>query len=251
MKVLFTFWILLNLSALAQSDCNDFKILLKSVDKNYAELSQQSFPNFVKYTFKQKDTIKVFLYNVNGELVYQNDFGFLKEGTYIIKFFNPKCSGVYIVSTKVGNQSSFKKAIQITSEALPSKEVEINADSSNIIIDGIWKRSYSEKYIPALQPDSDFHKIEYHYKYDLQIQFSKDSYKIISERTDEDNGGKDIKAFEGKFVLKGDTLKLYEDSKLKKILQYKIYDYTLSISFPITKDEKTGAILLPMEKKYL
>ena len=34
-------------------------------------------------------------------------------------------------------------------------------DSSNIIIDGIWKRSYSEKFIPALQPDSDFHKIEY------------------------------------------------------------------------------------------
>jgi len=248
MKVLFAIWILLNLSVFAQSDCNDFKILLKEVDKNYSELSHNPFPSYVKYSLTQKDTIKVFLYNVNGELVYQNDFGFLEESTYIVKFFNPECSGVYFISTEIGNQSPFKKAIQITSEAFPSKETVINADSSNIIIEGIWKRSYSEKFIPALQPDSDFHTIEYHYRYNLQVQFAKGIYKIISERIDEDNSGKKINTFEGKFEVEGDTLKLFEDFKLKKVFQYKIEEDTLSISYFTSKDKKTGAMVIPLER---
>jgi len=250
MKALITFWILLNLSVFAQSDCNVFIILLKEVDKNYSELSQNPFPSYIKFTLTKNDTLKTSLYNVKGELVYQNNFGFLKDGTYSVKYFNPKCAGVYFVSVEIGNQTAFKKAIQITSEAFPTKEVEINTDTSPTIIDGVWKRSYSEKFIPALQPDSEFHKIEYHYRYDLQVHFSKNSYKIISEKTDEDNGGKEIKTFGGKFALKSDTLKLYEDSKLKKMFQYKIIEDTLTITYHSTKDEKSGAIVIPMERNY-
>ena len=250
MKVLITIWILLSVSVFAQTNCDDFKILFKEVDKNYSELSQSAFPSFIKFTLIKNDTLKTMLYNVKGELKYQKDFGFIEKGTYLVKFFNPECSGVYFISTEIGNQSAFKKAIQINSEEFPTKEVEINTDKSPTIIEGVWKRSYSEKFIPALQPNSDFHKIEYHYKYDLQVQFSKDIYEIISERTDEDNGGKEIKAFGGKFALKSDTLKLYEDSKLKKTFQYKIIEDTLTITYHSTKDEKSGAIVIPMERNY-
>ena len=250
MKVLITIWILLSVSVFAQTNCDDFKILFKEVDKNYSELSQSAFPSFIKFTLIKNDTLKTRLYNVKGELKYQKDFGFIEKGTYLVKIFNPECPGVYFISTEIGNQSAFKKAIQINSEEFPTKEVEINTDKSPTIIEGVWKRSYSEKFIPALQPNSDFHKIEYHYKYDLQVQFSKDIYEIISERTDEDNGGKEIKAFGGKFALKSDTLKLYEDSKLKKTFQYKIIEDTLTITYHSTKDEKSGAIVIPMERNY-
>jgi hypothetical protein len=248
MKALITFWILLKLSVFAQSDCNVFKILLKEVDKNYSELSQNPFPSYIKFTLAKNDTLKTSLYNVNGELVYQNNLGLLEEGIYIVKYFNPKCSGIYFVSIEIGNQPAFKKAIQITSESFPIKEIETDATAT--IIDGNWKRSYSEKFIPAIQYNSDLHNIAYHYKYDLQLQLSKGIYKIISEKTDENNNGKDIKTFEGRFIVKGDTLKLYEDSKLKKLFQYKIVEDTLSVSYHLTKDEKSGAIVIPMERNY-
>jgi hypothetical protein len=249
MKVLFTIWILFSLSVFSQSDCDNYEAIINKVDENYAEHSQRPFLNYIKHTLSKKDTFKISLYNVNGELVYKKNLGLLEVGTYIVKFFNPKCSGVYFVSSEIGNQPAYKKAIQITSEAFPSKEAEINTDSSNIIIDGIWKRSYSEKFIPALQPDSDFHKIEYHYRYNLQVQFAKGTYKIISERIDEINSGKKINAFEGRFEVKGDTLKLFEDFKLKKVYQYKIKEDTLSISYFTSKDKKTGAMVIPMERK--
>jgi hypothetical protein len=248
MKVLITIWILLNLSVFAQSDCYDFKILLKEVDKNYSELPQNPFPSYIKFSLTKNDTLKTSLYNVKGELKYQKNFGLIEEGTYIVKFFNPECSGVYFVSTIIGNQSAFKKAIQITSEKFPSKEIEIDTDASTLMIDGVWNRSYFEKYIPALQPDSDFYKVEYHYKYELQFQFSKGLYKIISKRTDKANGGKDTKTFEGKFIVKGDTLKLYENSKLNKVFQFKIETDTLLISLFAIKNEKTSVIALPLEK---
>jgi len=245
MKMLITIWILLRLSVFAQSDCNDFKILLKEVDKNYSELSQNPFPSYIKYTMTQNDTLKTSLYNVKGELVYQNNFGLLEEGIYIVKYFNPKCSGVYFVSVEIGNQPTFKKTIQITSESFPTKEIE--TDATNTIIDGAWKRSYTEKFIPAIQPNSDLHKIEYHYKYDLQLQFSKSKYKIFSERTDLDNGGKELKTYEGNFTIKADTLKLYENSKLEKVYQYKIVEDTLTISYFSIKGKVTGTISVPME----
>lgn len=245
MKVLITIWIFLNLSVFTQSDCNDFKILLRKVDKDYTELSQNPFPSYLKYMLTKNDTLKTSLYNVKGELVYQTNFGFLEEGTYIVKIFNPKCSGVYFVSTEIGNQPAFKKAIQITSEAFPTKETETDATAT--IIDGTWKRSYSEKFIPEIQPDSDFHKIEYHYKYDLQLHFSKGIYKIILERTNEDNKGKETKKFKGQFIVKGDSLKLYENFKLKKLFQYKIVEDTLAISYFVSKDKVTGTLSVPME----
>lgn len=245
MKVLITIWIFISSSVFAQSDCNDFNILLKKVDKNYTELSQNPFQNYVKYTLTLKDTVKVMLYNVNGELVYQKDLGYLNEDTFIIKFFNHNCSGIYFVSTKIGNQSPFKKIIQITSETYSTKEAEI--DSTATIIDGVWKRSYSEKFIPAIQFDSDSHKIEYHFRYNLQIQLSKGIYKITSEKIDEDNGGKKIDTFEGIFTINADTLKLYEDSKLKKVFQYKIVEDTLAISYFVTRDKVTGAMIVPIE----
>ncbi|MCJ7508563.1 MAG: hypothetical protein MUO85_07530 [candidate division Zixibacteria bacterium] len=218
------------------------------MDENYAELSQQQFLNYIKYSLPQKDTLRVSLYNVKGELLYQKNFGLLDLGTYIVKFYNPECPGVYFVSTQIENQPAYKKAIQITSEAFPPKEVKINPDTATSIIDGLWKRSYSEKFIPAVQPAAKFPKIEYHYKYDLQVQFINGQYKIVAEVINEDNGGKEIKIFEGRFITKGDTLKLYEDSKLNKVFQYKIEEDTLSISCFVSKDEKTGAIVLPMEK---
>ena len=131
MKVLTLTWVLLSLTVFAQDKCNNFETFLKKVDKNYAELSQPSLLNYVKYTLFQKDTLKVSLNNVKGELVYKKIFGLLEEGTYIIKFFNSKCLGVYFVSTEIGNQPAYKKAIQITSEEFPLKEVEINADNSS------------------------------------------------------------------------------------------------------------------------
>lgn len=248
MKILTLTWILLGLTTFAQDKCNKYESFLKKVDKNYAELSQPPLLNYVKYTLSQKDALKVSLNNVKGELVYQKIFGLLEEGTYIIKFFNSKCLGVYFVSTEIGNQPAYKKAIQITSEEFPLKEVEINADNSSSLIEGIWKRSYSEKVIPQIQPWTDLNKIEYYYKYDLQIHFSKDFYKIISQITDEDNGGKETKTFEGKFIVIDNILKLYEDSKLKKVFQYKIEKDTLSISHPEIIDKNTGMIAVPIER---
>lgn len=245
MKALITIWILFSLTVFAQSDCNDFKILLKEVDKNYSELSQNPFPSYIKFTLTQKDNLKTSLYNIKGELVYQNNFDLLGEGIFIVKYFNPKCPGVYFVSTEIGNQPAFKKAIQITSESFPTKEIETEAN--NTIIDGVWERSYSEKFIPAIQIDSDLNKIEYRYKYDLKLQFSKGVYKIISVRTDEDNSGREITTFNGRFIVKGDSLKLYEDSKLKKILHYEIIEDTLSISYFPTKDKVTGTVSIPTE----
>lgn len=248
MKVLILTWILLSLTVLAQGKCDKYEAFLKQVDKNYAELSRPSLLNYGKYTLSQRDTLKVSLYNVNGELVYQKYLGLLEEGTYIIKFFNPNCLGVYFVSTEIGNQPAYKKAIQITSEELPLKEVEIFTYSSSSLIEGVWKRSYSEKVIPEIQLYSGLNKIEYHYKYDLQVHFSKDFYKIISEITDVDNGGKETKTFEGKFIVIDKILKLYEDSKLNKVFQYKIEKDTLSISHLEIIDRKTGMIAVPIER---
>ena len=245
MKILFTILILFSLSVLSQSNCDNFEAIIKEVDENYSELSQHQSINYIKHTLSKKDTFKISLFNINGELVYKINLGLLEVGTYIVKIYNPKCPGIYFVSTEIGNQSAYKKAIQITSEAFPLKEAEINTDISATINDEIWERSYSEKFIPALQPDSNFHNIEYHYKYDLQLQFSKGNYIIISQRTDENNNGKEIKTYKGKFIANGDTLKLYEDSKLKKVFQYKIDEDTLSISDHSMKDENTGAIILP------
>lgn len=248
MKLLITIWILLSLSIFAQSDCGNYETFLKKVEENYSELSPRPFPDYIKYTLSQKDTVNIKLFNVNGEIVYGENFGLLDGGKYIVKIFNPKCPGVYFVSSEIGNQPAYKKVILITSEASPLKGTEINTDTSASIIEGVWKRSYSEDFVPAIQPEPDLNKIEYHYKYDLQLQFSKGTYKIISERTDEDNEGKETKVFEGRFVVKGDTLKLYENSKLNKIFQYKIEEDTLSISFFVSKDEKLGRIVITMER---
>jgi len=248
MKVLITIWILYSVLVLPQTNCQNYETLLKKVDKNYAELSQRPFLNYTKYTFSQKDTLKVNLFNVKGEVVYQKNFGLLNEGRYIVKFSNPKCSGVYFVSLEIGNQPSYKKLIQITSEAFPLNEIETNSIISTSIIDGVWQRSYRGNFIPALQPSSNLYKIEYHFNYDLQVQFADDSYKIISKKTDEENGAKEIKTFEGRFTVNSDTLNLYEESKLNKVFQYKIEEDTLSISYFVSNDEKTDKIEISIER---
>lgn len=248
MKILITIWIIFSLSVHAQFDCGNYKTFTQKVDETYSELSQRPFPNHIKFTLSQKDIVKLKLFNVNGELVYQENFGLIDVGTYIIKFFNSKCSGVYFVSSEIGNKPAFMKGIQITSEELPLKVNEIIDVTSASNIEGVWKRSYSENFIPAIQLESDFHKIEYHYKYVIQLKFAIDEYKILSERTDEDNDSKKVETFEGKFFVKDDTLKLYEDSKLKKIFQYEIKEDTLSISYLAYKDNKTGAMVIPMER---
>lgn len=210
MKALITIWILVSLSVFAQSDCDKYETFFKKVDANYSELSQRPFINYIKYTLSQKDTFKINLFNVKGELVYQENFGMLDVGTYIIKFYNPKCPGVYFVSSEIGNQPAYKKSLLITSEVPPLKETEINTDTSTStsIIEGVWKRNYSEKFIPAIEPDAEFRKIEYHYKYNLQVQFINGDYKIVAEIINEDNGGKEIKTFLGGFHIKNDTLKV-------------------------------------------
>lgn len=248
MKLIITFWILIHCIVFPQPDCQNFETLIKKVDKNYAELSQSPLQNYIKYNLSQNDTFKTGLYNVKGELVFQKNFGLLDVSTYVVKFFNPKCPGVYFVSIEIGNQPVFKKAIQITSEEFPSKEIEINAYNSASTIEGIWKRSYSEKFIPTIQFFSGLNKTEHHYKYDLRVHFSKDFYKIISERTAEEDSGKTWQTIEGKFIVKDDTLKLYEDSKLNNVFQYKIEKDTLSITHFVIKDEKTGTISIPIEK---
>jgi len=247
MKTIITIWLLFCLSVFAQSDCDKYETFLKKVDENYSELSNRPFQNYLKYTLSQKDTLKTSLFNVKGELVYKENFGLLDVGTYIIKFYNPKCQGIYFVSSEIGNQPAYKKSILITSEISSLNGTEINADTSTSIIDGIWKRSYSEKFIPALQFEPEFHKSEYLYKYNLQVNFSKGDYKILTEIINDDNSVKEIKTFWGRFITEVDTLKLYENSKLKKVFQYKIEKDTLSLSFFVSQDKNSGAILIPMD----
>ena len=248
MKTLFIILIFFNSFIFAQSDCKDFKSLLKIVNKDYAELSQLAFPNYVKYTLSQKDSIKISLYNVKGEMVYKEKFGLLEANTYIIKFFNPKCTGVYFTSIEIGNQPSYKKSIQITSEECTPNEHEIDSNNSTTILEGAWKRSYSDKLIPPIQPQVEDYKLEYHYKYDLTVTFSNNDYKILSIRTDKDNGGKETKIYEGKYIATDDTLKLYEESKVEKVFQYKVVNDTLSLTHFITIDKKTGITSIPMQR---
>lgn len=248
MKILITIWILYCVLVLPQTNCQDYETLLIKVDKNYAELSQHQFPNYIKFSLSQKDTFKINMSNVKGELVYQENFGLIDVGTYIVKFFNPKCPGIYFVSLEIGNQPSYKKSIQIASDAFPLNKIENNSIISTSIIGGVWKRNYYRNFIPVIQPSSNLYKIEYHYKYDLQVQFADDSYKIISEKTDEGNGTKEIKTFEGRFTVNGDTLNLYEESKFNKVFQYKIEEDTLSISYFVSNDEKTDKIEILMER---
>jgi hypothetical protein len=248
MKLLISFWISCSILLHPQSDCKNFNTIFYKVDDNYSELSQNHFANFIKISAFDLDSIKIDLYNVDGQQVYQNYYVLNSSGKYIFKFFNPDCPGIYFCTIKVGNQPSYKKSVQITSEAFPSNEIETNFDTSTFIIDGIWKRKYYENSTPQIQPNSDLNKIEYHYEYDLQVQFYKGSYKISSERIDEDNGGKITKTYEGRFTLSADTLKLYEGSKLSRVFQYKIEEDTLSIFLFSNLNEKTGALEIQLEK---
>ena len=250
MKNIFTIWIIINSFIFAQADCKDFKTLFKTVDKNYAELSQQPFPNYVKYTLSQKDSIKVSLYNVKGEIVYQENYGLLDANTYVIKFFNPECAGIYIASTEIGKQQAYKKSILITSEEYIPNGIEMKLANSSSIVNGVWKRSYSERFIPPIQPQTEGYKIEYHYKYDLTVSLSKNDYKIISERTDENNGGKETKVYEGKYAVYGDTLKLFKDSKLNKIFHYKVESDTLTLTYFTHIDKRNGIGVVSMERNF-
>ncbi len=239
MKILFTILILLSSFIYPQSSDKEFKTYIKKVDKYYAEFSDHPFNNYVKYTLSKIDGVKIILFNTKGEIVYRENYGVLEPNTYIIKFFNPECPGVYFVSTKIGKQQAFKKSIQITSEVFPIKGIEKLSKNPTSNIEGEWKRSYAEKFIPAIQPQLNGHKIEYHYKYDMTVKFLNDSYKIISEKTDLSNGGKDTTTFDGKFVIKADTLKLYENKKLEKAYHYKIDKDTLSISYFLSDNKGT------------
>ena len=238
-------WLFFSVSSFAQSNCDTYEMFLKRVHEDYSELSSRTFPNYIKYTISAKDSLKILLYNVEGELVCGESFGLLDIGTYIVKFYNPKQPGVYFVSSEIGKQGRYKKSILITSEEPPSDKREINPDTSTTIINGKWKRSYSEKFIPALQPEAEFQKVEYHFKYNLLLVFSKGDYKIVTEITRDDNIN-DTKSSAGKFIIAGDSLKLYENSKLQKVFQYKIENDTLSLSYFESQDKKTGALVVPM-----
>lgn len=248
MKLLISFWISCSILLQAQSDCKNYNTILDKVDNHYSELSQNYFPDFIKFSAFDLDSIKIDLFNVDGQQVYQKYYVLNSSGEYILKFFNPDCPGIYFCTIKVGNQPSYTKSIQITSEEFPLNEIKTNLGTSTSIIDGVWKRSYYENITPTIQPGSDLNIMEYHYKYDLQMQFFKESYKILSERTDEDNGGKITKTYEGRFTISSDTLKLYEESKLSRVFQYKINKDTLSIFLMSNINEKTGAVEIQIEK---
>jgi hypothetical protein len=247
MNTFIKLFLFLIVSSFAQSNNEGYITILKEVDEYYSELSSQKFPNYIKFSLSVEESLKIFLYSVEGKLVYEANYSFVDIGTYIVKFYNPQYPGVYIVSLKIGKQMPAKKSILITSEKPPSTKIEINPDTSTTIIDGIWKRGYSENLIPSLQPDAEFHELEYHLKYDLQLIFSKGSYRIISEIT-KDDGKSGIKSYVGNFAISGDTLKLYENSNLQELFQFKIEKDSLSLSYFVyeKEDKEIQSFELPM-----
>jgi|GEM_PF-5022552 len=248
MKIAIFISIILSFSAFAQPDCDNIETLLKNVDETYAELSQRPFPNYVKCTLPNDDTLKISLNNAKGERVYKENFGLLTEDTYIIKFFNPQCPGIYFVSIKIGNNQVFMKSIQINSEEFPSGNITTNIDSTYSILNGNWRRSYSEDFIPMIQPESNTEKIIYHYQHNVQLQFSGNNYKIFFERINIDNYQKTTKYFEGKFVVLNDTLKLCGDSGLTKVFHYKVETDSLLISYFTSTVDNNDRIAIPVEK---
>ncbi|MGD8778568.1 MAG: hypothetical protein PVH88_06350 [Ignavibacteria bacterium] len=181
--------------------------------------------------------------------MYEENFGILEDGTHLIKIFNPRCPGAYFASIENGNSKAVK-AIIITTEEFPSDEVGIYVGRSSPIIEGIWMRNYSEKIIAENLIESKPDKTAYLYNFDMQIHFLKDTYKIVVEKSGEGNLEKETKTFEGKFIVNGDTLKMYENSKLAKVFQYKIEKDSLVISHFLVKDMRSGAIAIPMEMNF-
>jgi hypothetical protein len=125
MKVLIVFWIFYASLLFSQSDCKNFNTYFEQVDDKYSDLSQNYFPNFIKIIANSLDTIKVDLNDVNGDLVYQADYIVDSSGTYILRFYNPNCPGIYFSNISIGKQPNFKKAIQIT-----DKPYSIDKDST-------------------------------------------------------------------------------------------------------------------------
>ncbi len=218
----------------------DFKTVFKKVNKYYTELSQNDIPGYIMVSMKKADTVNVKLLN-NGSEVFSQEFISSDSGTYLIRFFTKEYPEIYGVRI---NDDFTQLVTLYPEEFIPSSEVKYESYTSSL--DTLWKRQYSETVSPVIHYDSN-NDDKLSYTYDVTIRFSKNKYTIISERSDQYSTGKRTRVYEGEFIVSGDTLRLLEYNKVKKIFQFKMDKESLELSDFVMIDKNTGYQTIKMD----
>ncbi len=219
----------LNLESYAQDVSNEYKVVLTKINEKGSEYPRSGLRTQIIYNLVNIDSFKTKLYDIQGEVVLKKDFGLLESGIYELKFYSNNKPGIYFVTTKIGDNQSGMMLIQINAETSSSGEHNKQQDISVSIIDGKWNRSYTETFIPAIQPSSD-NQLKYNYRYDIQFIFLRGNYKINSKRTCAETGETKPNTYTGTFLIAQDSLMLFQNSQLYRVLQFKIIDAELYLS---------------------
>lgn len=221
---------------------------LVQYDMTYSLTYEKSLWSTLDLPIQEQDTLKIELYDVKGNKVYDKNFGLTEIGDYRLKFTDVDTSGIFFVRIRMGQKTATRR-ILFKPERKPSSEIIECLPKGPTYIDGNWQRNYIQDYTPAIILHPESQQVRDTTEHNVVMQLRNGEFNISWHILQGNKADKRI--FKGCYEVVADTVKFYKliDNELWQEFMYSCSQDSLSFSYvPQTIDKGSGLKAAPLHQ---